>query len=534
MMRTARTAQSAVRATATAQRALSTQATHKTKLLINGEFIESKSSQWFPVKNPATQEVVTLVPQATQEEMRLAAETSAEAFKTWRHTPVSVRQRVFFRLQELIQRNEQRIVDSIVRENGKTVTDAKGDVFRGLEVVEYAASVSSQLMGETLEGVSKNVDTYSYRQPLGVTAGVAPFNFPAMIPLWMFPMANATGNTSIMKPSERTPGASMVLAELAMEAGLPKGVLNVIHGGHEAVNFLCDAPEVKAISFVGGNKAGLHIHSRGSASGKRVQSNMGAKNHATIMPDADKETTLNQMTAAGFGAAGQRCMALSVALFVGEARSWIPELKARAQGLRVGAGSDPKADLGPLISAESKQRVHDLIASAEKEGATILLDGRNVKVDGFPNGNFVGPTIITGVKPSMQCYREEIFGPVLLCVEVDTLEDAIAFTNANPYGNGCAIFTSNGAAARKFQFEIDVGQVGVNVPIPVPLPMFSFTGSRKSFLGASHFYGKQGVGFFTQTKTITSNWNYDLQKNKTSAAGAGATGKIDLSMPLHK
>ena len=275
----------------------------------------------------------------------------------------------------------------------------------------------------------------------------------------MFPMGIATGNTYLLKPSERTPGAAMILAELAGEAGLPKGVLNVIHGGHEAVNFLCDAPEVRAISFVGGNKAGLHIHKRGSENGKRVQSNMGAKNHATILPDADKETTLNQLTAAGFGAAGQRCMALSVALFVGDSSKWIPELKARAQGLRVGAGSDPRADLGPLITPEAKQRALDLIASAEKEGATIVLDGRNCVVEGFPHGNFVGPTIITGVTPSMQCYKEEIFGPVLLCVEVPTLEAAIEFTNASPYGNGCAIFTSSGAAARKYQYEIDVGQV---------------------------------------------------------------------------
>jgi len=359
-----------------------------------------------------------------------------------------------------------------------------------------------------------------------------------MIPMWMFPMGIATGNTYLLKPSERTPGASMVLAELMNEAGLPKGVLNIIHGGHEAVNFLCDAPEVRAISFVGGNKAGLHIHSRGSANGKRIQSNMGAKNHATILPDADKETTLNQMTAAGFGAAGQRCMALSVAIFVGESRSWIAELKTRAQGLRVGPGSDPKSDLGPLISAESKQRVHDLISSAEKQGARIILDGRGVKVDGFPNGNFVGPTIITGVTPSMQCYTEEIFGPVLLCVEVETLEEAIAFTNASPYGNGCAIFTSSGAAARKFQYEIDVGQVGVNVPIPVPLPMFSFTGTRRSFQGASHFYGKQGVNFFTQVKTITSNWSWEKSAQKAAhqqqTHQAGSAGKIDLSMPLHK
>ena len=314
-------------------------------------------------------------------------------------------------------------------------------------------------------------------------------------------MGLVTGNTYILKPSEKTPGASMILAELAQEAGLPKGALNVIHGGHDAVNFLCDAPEVKALSFVGGNKAGLHIHRRGSENGKRVQSNMGAKNHATIMPDADKETTLNQMTAAGFGAAGQRCMALSVSLWVGESAKWIPELKKRAESLRVGPGSDPKSDLGPLISRESYDRVHALIASAEKEGAKILLDGRGVKVPGYPNGNFVGPTIITGVTPNMTCYKEEIFGPVLLCAEVPTLEAAIEFTNNSPYGNGCAIFTSSGAAARKYQYEIDVGQVGVNVPIPVPLPMFSFTGTRKSFQGNSHFYGKQGVNFFTQTKT---------------------------------
>lgn len=512
-------------AAAVARRGMASSAAPKSKLLINGEFVESKGTEFFPVINPATQEVVSLVPQATQSEMELAAQSAHEAFQSWRHTPVSVRQRVFLRMQDLIHKNEDRLVESIVRENGKTVTDAKGDVFRGLEVVEYASSVGSQMMGETLEGVSRNVDTFSYKQPLGVCAGVAPFNFPAMIPLWMFPMGLVTGNTYLMKPSEKTPGASMILAELAMQAGVPKGALNVIHGGHDAVNFLCDAPQVRAISFVGGNKAGLHIHARGSANGKRVQSNMGAKNHGTILPDADKETTLNQMTAAGFGAAGQRCMALSVALFVGEAQEWIPELVERAKSLRVGPGSDPNSDLGPLISKDSLARAHRLIESAQKQGAKLLLDGRGVKVPGFPDGNFIGPTVLTDVTADMECYQEEIFGPVLLCVKVPTLEAAIEFTNNNSYGNGCAVFTQSGAAARKFQMEIDVGQVGVNVPIPVPLPMFSFTGSRRSFLGASHFYGKQGVNFFTQTKTITTNWNYDLAKK---------AGKIDLSMPLHK
>jgi len=305
---------------------------------------------------------------------------------------------------------------------------------------------------------------------------------------------------------------------------LPKGVLNVIHGAKDAVTFICDEPRIKAISLVGSNRAGEYIHERGSKNGKRVQSNMGAKNHATILPDANKEATLNALAGAAFGAAGQRCMALSTAIFVGEARKWIPELKAKAETMKVGPGMDPKSDLGPLISKESKERVNRLIQSGVDQGAKLLLDGRNAKVPGYPNGNFVGPTILTDVKPHMQCYQEEIFGPVLLCMSVDTLEDAIQLTNSNPYGNGCAIFTQNGAAARKFQYEIDVGQVGINIPIPVPLPFFSFTGSRKSYIGAGHFYGKQGVNFFTQTKTITSSWKFDDE----------AASRVRAHMPLLK
>jgi len=318
----------------------------------------------------------------------------------------------------------------------------------------------------------------------------------------------------------------MILARLAQKAGVPDGVLNVIHGTVGAVNFLCDNPHIKAISLVGSNRAGEYIHDRGTKNGKRVQSNMGAKNHATILPDANKEATLNALTAAGFGAAGQRCMALSVAVFVGKSKEWIPELKAKAQSLKVSVGTDPNADLGPLISRESKQRVHDLIQSAVDQGAKILLDGRDITVDGYRKGNFVGPTIITGVQPHMKCYTEEIFGPVLLCMTADTLDDAIASINKNPYGNGCAIFTQSGAAARKFQYEIDVGQVGINVPIPVPLPMFSFTGSRHSFRGSTHFYGKKGVEFFTQTKTITSNWRFE--------DSVLASGKISTAMPILK
>jgi malonate-semialdehyde dehydrogenase (acetylating)/methylmalonate-semialdehyde dehydrogenase len=383
--------------------------------------------------------------------------------------------------------------------------------------------VAEDLMGETLENLASGLDTYSYRQPLGVCAGVCPFNFPAMIPLWMFPMAIACGNTFILKPSERTPGASLIFARLAQEAGIPDGVFNIVHGQTDTVNFICDHPSIKAISFVGSNPAGEHIHDRGTKHGKRVQANMGAKNHATILADADKEATLNSLAGAAFGAAGQRCMALSTAIFVGESKKWIPDLVEKAKSLRVGPGQDEKSALGPLISKQSKERVIKLVRSGVAEGAKLLLDGTECKVDGYPNGNFVNPTILTDVKPHMECYREEIFGPVLLCLTADTFDEAIALTNQNRYGNGCAIFTRSGAAARKFQYEIEAGQVGINVPIPVPAPMFSFTGNKDSYRGATNFYGKNGVYFYTQVKTVTSNWRFDE-----------TTAKLSTSMPLLK
>merc|ERR1719354_1294226 len=397
----------------------------------------------------------------------------------------------------------------VTLENGKTIDDAKGSVLRGLQVVEHACSVTSLQQGETISGISKDMDTLSYRVPLGVCAGVAPFNFPAMIPLWMFPMALVCGNTFIMKPSEQDPGCCMLLAQMAQDCGLPDGVLNVIHGTKPAVDFICTDPAIRAISFVGGDFVGQHIYELGSKHGKRVQSNMGAKNHGVVLPDANKETTLNQLVGAAFGAAGQRCMALSTAVFVGEAKEWVTDLKARAEKLVVNEGTQAGCDLGPVISSESKSRIETLIQSGVDEGANLLLDGRGVKVSGYEAGNFVGPTILTGVTPEMQCYKEEIFGPVLVIVEVDTLDDAIELANSNPYGNGTAVFTNSGASARKFVDEIDVGQVGVNVPIPVPLPMFSFTGSRGSFRGDSHFYGKEGINFYTQTKTVTSLWKQE-------------------------
>lgn len=498
------------------RRWMSSAANAKTQNFIGGTFSDSNTGQWFEVRNPASQDIVTSVPQSTPDELEAAAAAAQAAFETWSQTPVIVRQRVMFKLQDLIRQNMNTIAEGISIEQGKTFPDAVGDVTRGLEVVEQACSLVNSLMGETVENVSRNIDTYSYKQPLGVCAGICPFNFPAMIPLWMFPMAVTCGNTYILKPSERTPTATMQLAELAKEAGVPDGVLNIVHGAKDTVDFLCTDPRIRAVSFVGGNNAGQYIHDVGTKHGKRVQSNMGAKNHGTILPDASKDSALNALAGAAFGASGQRCMALSVALFVGDSAEWIPELAEKAKGLKMNAGMEKGTDLGPVISPEACKRIHSLIDSAEAEGAQIVLDGRNPKVDGYENGNFVGPTVISGIHKDMQCYKEEIFGPVLLCKAVDTLEDAIAFTNANPYGNGTAVFTNSGAAARKFQQEIDCGQVGVNIPIPVPLPFFSFTGSRSSFRGSTHFYGKMGVNFFTYTKTITSNWKFEESQVRTA------------------
>ena len=379
-------------------------------------------------------------------------------------------------------------------------------------MAEYAASVPSLLMGETAGNIATGIDTYSFREPLGVCAGVAPFNFPAMIPCWMFPLATVCGNTFLLKPSERAPGAALLMAELAAQAGLPAGVLNIVHGAEATVNFLCDSPAVRAVSFVGGDAAGKHIFSRATERGARVQSNMGAKNVGIVMPDADKDAVLSALVGAAFGAAGQRCMALPVVIFVGAAAAWLPELAERARRLVVAPGHFPDADIGPMISAEARDRALRIIGSATQEGApggaaALLLDGRRPRVPaGFEGGFWLGPTILTGVTEQSPAYAEEIFGPVLSTMCVDRLDTAIAIANRNKYGNGAAIFTASGATARQFQHEIEAGNVGVNVPIPVPLPMFSFTGSKASFRGDLNFYGKDGIRFYTQTKTVTSSW----------------------------
>ncbi|TDQ37870.1 CoA-acylating methylmalonate-semialdehyde dehydrogenase [Thiopseudomonas denitrificans] len=476
------------------------------KLLINGEFVESKTSEWREVVNPATQEVLARVPFATADEIEAAIASAAAAFKTWRKTAIGTRARIFLKYQQLIREHMPELAATLTAEQGKTLADAEGDVFRGLEVVEHAAGIGNLQLGELANNVAGGVDTYTLLQPIGVCAGITPFNFPAMIPLWMFPMAIATGNTFVLKPSEQDPMVTMRLAELALEAGIPAGVLNIIHGGPDAVNALCDHKEIKAVSFVGSTHVGTHVYNRASLNGKRVQCMMGAKNHAIIMPDANKEQTLNAIAGAAFGAAGQRCMALPVVILVGESKNWLPELVERAKTLRVNAGCEPGTDVGPVISRGALARITDLIESGVSEGATLELDGRNPQVPGYENGNFVAPTLFSGVTTDMRIYNEEIFGPVLCVMTADSMDEAIDIINRNPNGNGTAIFTRSGAAARRFQEDIDVGQVGINLPIPVPVPIFSFTGSRASKLGDLGPYGKQVVQFYTQTKTVTARW----------------------------
>ncbi|KAK1078384.1 aldehyde dehydrogenase (NADP(+)) ald6 [Friedmanniomyces endolithicus] len=479
-------------------------------MFIDNKLVPSQAEQWIDLFDPATNNLVTRVPQNTHEEMTAAVDSAEKAFPAWKATSVLARQQIMFKYVALIREHWDRLAASITLEQGKTVADAKGDVLRGLQVAETACGITTQITGEVLE-VAKDMETRSYREPLGIVAAICPFNFPAMIPLWTIPVATITGNTCIIKPSERDPGATMILAELAEKAGFPPGVVNIIHGSAKTVDFILDEPRIKAISFVGSNKAGEYIYSRASANGKRVQANLGAKNHCAVMPDCNKNHALNAIAGAAFGAAGQRCMALSALVLVGETKDWVPEIAERAKELSMNGGFEPNTDLGPVISPQAKERIESLIGTAEKEGATIVLDGRGKMPEKYPNGNFVGPTIIANVTPEMTCYKEEIFGPVLVCVNVETYEDAVNLINSNEYGNGVAIFTRSGSTAQRFQKEIEAGQVGINVPIPVPLPMFSFTGNKKSVAGggANTFYGKPGIQFYTQQKTVTSFWKAD-------------------------
>jgi len=483
------------------------------KLLIGGEWVESRTTEWRDVVNPATQEVLARVPFATTDEVDAAVAAAKAAFKTWRDTPIGTRARIMLKYQTLLREHTKRIAQILTAEQGKTLPDAEGDIFRGLEVVEHACSIGTLQLGEYGENVAGTIDTYTLRQPLGVCAGITPFNFPAMIPLWMFPMAIVCGNTFVLKPSEQDPLTTNELVKLALEAGVPPGVLNVVQGGKQVVDAICTHPDIKAISFVGSTPVGTHVYNLGSQHGKRVQSMMGAKNHAVVLPDAHKEQTLNALIGASFGAAGQRCMATSVLVLVGAAKDWLPDLVAKAKSLKVNAGHEPGTDVGPVISRQAYERVLGLIGDGEREGASLLLDGRGCSVPGYETGNFIGPTIFSDVTTLMKIYTTEIFGPVLLVMAVDTLDQAIELVNANPFGNGTGVFTQSGAAARKFQNEIDVGQVGINIPVPVPVAYFSFTGSRGSKLGDLGPYGKQVVQFYTQTKTVTARWFDDATVN---------------------
>ncbi|UQA53723.1 CoA-acylating methylmalonate-semialdehyde dehydrogenase [Vibrio sp. ED002] len=480
--------------------------TRTVPLFIDGEFRESQATDWVEVTNPATNDVIARLPCATDEEMHAAIESAKATFTCWKDVAVSERARLMLRYQHLLKEHHDELATLLSHETGKIFADAKGDVWRGIEVVEQAANIASNMMGETVENVATDIDSYSLIQPLGVCCGITPFNFPAMIPLWMFPIAIASGNTFVLKPSEQVPLTSIRLAELFEEAGAPKGVLQIVHGRKEQVDLLLKHPDIQAVSFVGSVPVAQYIYTTGTQNFKRVQAFAGAKNHMVVMPDANKNQVVNNLVGSSVGAAGQRCMAISVAVFVGSSKEWIADLKQEMAKVHPGAWDDESAAYGPLISAQAKQRVLRLIEEGKQQGAVCELDGSQCEVEGFPEGNWVGPTLFSGVTTEMSIYTQEVFGPVLVCIEVDTLQEAIELVNRNPYGNGTSIFTANGAAARKYQHEIQVGQVGVNVPIPVPLPFFSFTGWRGSFYGDLHAYGKQAVRFYTETKTVTARW----------------------------
>ena len=479
------------------------------KALISGELVESKTNNYVDMVSPLTNEVIGKVPCMLESEIDDAVQKAHKAYLLWRFTPVMTRTRVMLKYQALVKDNMEELATILCEESGKTLDDAKGDLVRGYEVIEFACSAPTLLMGETIENVANKVNTYSYKQAIGVCAGITPFNFPGMIPLWMFPLSIVAGNAFILKPSEMVPNTALRLAELLYEAGAPKDILQVVHGQKEQVDMLLDHDLVRSYSFVGSPAVGGYIYSRATANLKRAQALVGAKNHMVIMPDANKENVLNALVGASMGAAGQRCMAISVALFVGSAKEWIPELVERLSKVKPGAWNDKSADYGPIITRKAQNRVEDLIAQGVKEGANLVLDGRGATVEGYPNGNWIGPTVFRDVKVDMDIYKAEIFGPVISILEPQSLNEALDIINNNMFGNGTSIFTSSGAAATKFRREVLVGQVGINIPIPVPLPFFSFTGWRGSFYGDLHAYGKQAMTFYTETKTVTEKWFED-------------------------
>ncbi len=476
--------------------------------LINNKRVASTSGREQPVYNPATGEAIDSLGLSTVEEVNAAIEAAAAAFPAWSNTPPLKRAAIMFRFNELIGQNADAIAREISREHGKTHDDALGEVQRGKEVVEFVCGIPQMLKGEFSRNVGPSIDSYSDRQALGVCAGITPFNFPAMVPLWMYPVAIACGNTFILKPSERDPSSVMMIAELLFEAGLPEGVLNVVHGDKTAVDAILDNPTVQAVSFVGSTPIAEYVYQRGTANGKRVQGLGGAKNHMVVMPDADLDQAADALMGAGFGSAGERCMAISVAVPVGEetADRLVAKLRPRVEALKIGPADDLDAEMGPVITADAKSRIVGLIDDGVNAGAELVVDGRNISLQGYENGYFVGGTLFDRVTTDMRIYKEEIFGPVLSVVRAEKYDDAVQMINDHEYGNGTAIFTRDGDAARSFTDSIQVGMVGVNVPIPVPVAYHSFGGWKRSLFGDHSIYGPEGVHFYTRLKTITSRW----------------------------
>jgi malonate-semialdehyde dehydrogenase (acetylating)/methylmalonate-semialdehyde dehydrogenase len=474
---------------------------------IGGKPATGESTRTGPVWNPATGEQQAEVLLASRTDVDAAVQAAAAAFQTWSQSSLSQRTKILFNFRELVNARVQDIAEIISDEHGKVVSDARGEVQRGLEVIEFACGIPTLLKGEYSDQVSTGVDLFSFREPLGVCAGITPFNFPAMVPMWLHPVAIACGNTFVLKPSERDPSASNLVAELWAEAGLPDGVFNVVHGDKVAVDALLDHPDVAAVSFVGSTPIARYIHERGTAGGKRVQALGGAKNHAVVLPDAPIDYASDHLVAAAFGSAGERCMAISATVAVGAAADeLVAAVSEKARAVKVGPGREPDSEMGPVVTAAAKERIVGLIGTGAAQGAELAVDGRGLTVPGHENGFFVGPTVIDRVLPAMEVYREEIFGPVLTVVRADDVDAAIALINSNPYGNGTAIFTSSGEAARRFQRGVNVGMIGVNVPIPVPMAYYSFGGWKDSLFGDKHIHGPEGVSFYTRAKVVTSRW----------------------------
>lgn len=475
--------------------------------LINGEN-RTDATRHQDIFNPSTGQASKQLAIASKATVEEAVAAAKDAFPAWRATPPAKRARIMFRFKELLEQNADRIVALVGEEHGKISHDAKGELQRGIENVEYACYAPELLKGEHSRDVGPSIDSWSEFQPLGVVAGITPFNFPAMVPLWMYPMAIVCGNTFVLKPSERDPSSALFIAQLLEEAGLPKGVLNVVNGDKEAVDTLLHAPDVQAISFVGSTPIAEYIYTTANANGKRCQALGGAKNHAIVMPDADMDNAVNQLLGAAFGSSGERCMALSVAVAVGEAAgdALVSKMQAAMKDLKVGAYSDSSNDFGPVITKAHQEKVVGYINSAEEQGAKVVVDGRNPQVEGFSDGFFVGGTLIDNVTADMVSYKEEIFGPVLQIVRVDTMQEAMDLIDAHEYGNGTCIFTRDGEAARYFSDHIQVGMVGINVPLPVPVSYHSFGGWKRSLFGDLHAYGPDSVRFYTKRKTITQRW----------------------------